>query len=143
MTVSAKIVSATPREIMAQGAWEKLRDILGWGQWVFDGGLKSLDEPLWFTADQARQAGYVPPSAPRWQLNRDQLATLGNSAGAFLAAWGATRILQHRAFGLPLLAAGLLAMVPQWIMLARSIHRRRRTRAAHRQRRSREDCPHA
>ena len=127
-----KLIHATPRQLMEQGAWETARDILGYGQWVFDGGLKSLDCDLILTAAEAREAGYVPPHVPWWRRNGGQLASIGNMGGAFLAAFGVTRIIAHKSFGVPLVIVGALAMLPRWAMLARAIVRRRGLRTARR-----------
>lgn len=66
---SVDYVAATPRELMAQDAWEQARDMLGWGQWVFDNGLRSLDERLYLTAEQAKAAGFksTRPWIRRWR----------------------------------------------------------------------------
>ena len=119
-----KFIHVTPRQLMAQGAWDKTRDILGYGQWVFDSGIKSLDTDLILTAAEAREAGYVPPRVPWWRLNAGQLAAIGNAGGAFLAAFGGARIIEHKSPGVPLIIAGALAMLPRWAMLVRATVRR-------------------
>ena len=120
-----KLIHVTPRELMAQGAWETARDILGYGQWVFDSGLKSLDCDLILTAAEAREAGYVSPRAPWWRLNGRQVARWLFIFGAGAVAGAASALSMSRPRDWPishpldymLIGAGVLAMIP-WLVMA-------------------------
>jgi hypothetical protein len=70
----------------------------------------------------------VPSHVPWWRLNRRQLASLGNAFGAFLAAFGAGRVIEHKSFGLILIPVGVLLLLPSWIMVVMAVIRRRRAR---------------
>jgi hypothetical protein len=56
------ISDVTPRDLMAMGLWEKAKQHCGTahGQWVYDCGLASLEEPLLMTLEEARSIGYRP-----------------------------------------------------------------------------------
>ena len=64
-----RFIVTTPRALMEQGVWEKAREIAetACGQWVYDSGLKSLDDPIILTAAEAGTAGFEPPRRSAWQ----------------------------------------------------------------------------